>query len=99
MPYSKQELEANEHYTSLSKRDEIKYNQNYQKVEVKFTARGGKYWDTLRNNQNIIQLYEDIVTGDSKPDEHQRLHVELYRRRYRTKIESKDIFDREFKEF
>jgi hypothetical protein len=99
MPYSKKELESNEHYTSLSARDEVKYNQNFDDTDEAFRNRGGKFWDTLRNSANVIQLYEKISDGTSHANPNQKLHVELYRRRYRTKIKTKDIFDRDFKEF
>jgi len=99
MPYTEKELQENEHYTSLKARDEGKYNSNFNKVCKTFDRRGGNYWDTLRDTNNIIQLYEKISDGTSQSNKNQRLYVELYRRRYRTKIEAKDIFDREFKEF
>ena len=99
MPYTEKELLANEHYVSLKARDEGKYNSEFDEVKKAFNDRGGMYWDTLRDSSNIIQLYEKISDGKTRSHNNQRLHVELYRRRYRTKIESKDIFDIEFKEF
>ncbi len=99
MPYTNKELLANEHYTDLKARDEGKYNANINNVRKVFTDRGGEYWDTLRNSVDVIQLYEKISDGTSHDDPNQKLYVELYKRRYRTKIEAKDIFDRDFKEF
>ncbi len=98
MPYTKKELEANEHYTSLKERDEEKFAVEYSNVQIKFQNLGGQYFDSLRNNQGVIQLYETIKTGESMPESHQSLYVDIYRRRYRTKADTKDIFDREFKE-
>ena len=98
MPYTKKELETNEHYTSLKERDEQKYMENYVNVQTQWTNLGGQYFDSLRNNQGVIQLYETIDTGESMPEASQCLYVDIYRRRYRTKAEAKDILDREFKE-
>jgi hypothetical protein len=99
MPYTEQELLANEHYTALKARDEGVYNVNINNVVKAFSDRGGEYWDSLRDSANVIQLYEKISDGTSHEDPNQILHVELYKRRYRTKVEAKDIFDRDFKEF
>jgi len=99
MPYTNKELKANEHYVSLSTRDEVEYHQKFDEVDSAFRNRGGKDWDTLRNSANVIQLFEKISDGTSYAHTNQKLHVELYRRRYRTKIKTKDIFDRDFKEF
>tara|TARA_B100000902_G_C26496712_1_gene521936 strand:+ start:219 stop:518 length:300 start_codon:yes stop_codon:yes gene_type:complete len=98
MPYSKKELEANEHYTSLKERDEQKYSTGYGNVQVQWTNLGGQYFDSLRNSQGVVQLYETIDTGESMPEAHQSMYVDIYRRRYRTKADTTDIFDREFKE-
>lgn len=98
MPYTKKELEANEHYTSLKERDEELYKARYTAVQENWTNLGGQYFDSLRNNSGVIQLYETIDTGESMPEESQCLYVDIYRRRYRTKADTKDIFDREFKE-
>ena len=59
MPYSEQELLSNEHYTSLKTRDEIAYNQEFISTRDKWYNRGGQYWDSLRNKENVIQLYEE----------------------------------------
>ena len=98
MPYSKKELETNEHYTSLKERDEQKYMIGYNDVQTQWTNLGGQYFDSLRNTRGVIQLYETIDTGESMPEASQCLYVDIYRRRYRTKAEAKDILDREFKE-
>ena len=98
MPYKKKELEANEHYTSLKERDEQKFTDYYEDVQKSFVNIGGQYFDSLRNSQGVIQQYETIDTGESMPEPHQYLYVDIYRRRYRTKVDAKDIFDREFKE-
>jgi len=99
MPYSEKELQANEHYISLKARDEVAYNQKFDKAVKSFQNRGGVEWDTLRNSGNVIQLFEKTSDGTSHSHQNQKLHIKLYRRRYRTKIKTKDIFDRDFKEF
>jgi hypothetical protein len=99
MPYSQEELEANEHYTSLKVRDEIKYNQEYVFSRDKWIARGGEAHDSFRNEDDVIQLYEDPETGESFPTPNQQLRIWLYQIRYRTNAATKDILDREFKEF
>ena len=98
MPYSKKELESNEHYTSLKERDEQKFKTNYENAQIQWTNLGGQYFDSLRNNRGVIQLYETIDTGESMPEAHQSIYVDIYRRRYRTKADTTDTFDREFKE-
>ena len=36
MPYSQEELQANEHYTSIKNRDEVKYQQDFVTTKNKW---------------------------------------------------------------
>ncbi len=99
MPYDEQELLSNEHYTSLKTRDEIAYNQEFISTRDKWSNRGGQYWDSLRDKEDVIQLYEDPQTGNSHDSQTQSLRIWIYQRRYRTNAATKDILDRQFKEF
>ena len=48
MPYSNDELKANEHYQDLKTRDELKYVKDFSETRQKFLANGGKAHDGLR---------------------------------------------------
>ena len=52
MPYSQEELQANEHYTSIKNRDEVKYQQDFVNTKNKWLNTmepvGSKDYDTLR---------------------------------------------------
>ncbi len=99
MPYTQEELEANEHYTSLKVRDELKYTDEYIYARDQWVGRGGTPHDSFRSEDDVIQLYEDPATGESFPSPNQNLRVWIYQTRYRTNADTKDILDREFKEF
>tara|TARA_A100001391_G_C5081036_1_gene280025 strand:+ start:3423 stop:3716 length:294 start_codon:yes stop_codon:yes gene_type:complete len=96
MPYTQKELEANEHYTSLKVRDEVKYNKDFNKNLQMFSDRGGS--GTLRSEDGTILAYENPQNGETLDHPSQTLSVKIYQRRYRTKEQSKNIFDRSFKE-
>jgi len=99
MPYTEQELEANEHYTSLKRRDEVKYVANFVKTKSEFVANGGDVLDGLRDSEDALQIYENPDTGGDYDSLSQKLRIMIYQTRYRTNADTKDILDREFKEF
>tara|TARA_B100001113_G_scaffold331187_1_gene307338 strand:+ start:30 stop:341 length:312 start_codon:yes stop_codon:yes gene_type:complete len=103
MPYSQEELQANEHYTSIKNRDEVKYQQDFVNTKNKWLNSmepvGSKDFDTLRTDDDTIQLYQDPETGNSMASESQFLNVKIYRTKYRTATETQDLLNREFEEF
>jgi hypothetical protein len=99
MPLTSEQLQNSEHYQKLLERDEIIYNALYDADLLTFQNNGGMMEDSLRDSNDAIQLYEDIITGEAKNLGNQLLRILLYQRRYRTNTETKDILDREFKEF
>jgi hypothetical protein len=99
MPLTSEQLQNSIHYQTLLERDEIIYNALYNADLLTFQNNGGMMEDSLRNSNDAIQLYEDIITGEAKNLTNQLLRILLYQRRYRTNAETKDILDREFKEF
>ena len=106
MPYTEQELQDNLHYQSLKERDEIKYEEKFQKDFTKFLDREMKddvdenkvLKDSLRDAKGTVRVYEDIETGETYSNISQNLYIELFQRRYRTKEDTFDYIDREFKE-
>jgi len=106
MPYTEQELQDNLHYQSLKERDEIKYEERFQKDYNTFIEREVKndsdtnkvLKDSLRDANDIVRVYEDIETGETYSNLSQNLYIELYQRRYRTKEDTFDYIDRRFKE-
>ena len=106
MPYTEQELQDNLHYQSLKERDEIKYEERFQKDYNTFIEREVKndsdtnkvLKDSLRDANDIVRIYEDIETGETYSNLSQNLYIELYQRRYRTKEDTFDYIDRRFKE-
>lgn len=98
MPYTQEELQSNEHYTSIKNRDEVKYQQDFVQIKNAWLSREQKPYDTLRTEDDTIQLYQNPETGQSMDSESQFINVRLYRKRYRTGIETQDILDREFGE-
>ena len=99
MPYNNEELKANEHYQDLKTRDELKYIKEFADTRSKFINNGGKEFDGLRLQDDKLLLYEDPVTGESIASETQKPRYIIYQKRYRTSADTKDILDREFKEF
>ena len=106
MPYTEEELQDNLHYQSLKERDEIKYEQKFQKDLSKFLQKNLKA-DTeqnkvlktsLRDSNGVIRLFENFSNGETYSNLSQKLYVEVYQRRYRTKEDTFDYIDREFKE-
>lgn len=106
MPYTEEELRDNLHYQSLKERDEIKYEQKFQKDLSKFLTKEGSTEETknkilktsLRDNNGVIRLFENFNNGETYSNLSQKLYVEVYQRRYRTKEDTFDYIDREFKE-
>jgi len=106
MPYTEEELQDNLHYQSLKERDEIKYEQKFQKDLSKFLQKNLKAGDSpnkvlktsLRDNNGVIRLFENIGNGETYSNLSQKLYVEVYQRKYRTKEDTFDYIDREFKE-
>lgn len=106
MPYTEQELQNNLHFQSLKERDEIKYEERFQKDYNTFIEREVKndsdtnkvLKDSLRDANDIVRVYEDIETGETYSNLSQNLYIELYQRRYRTKEDTFDYIDRRFKE-
>ena len=106
MPYTEEELRDNLHYQSLKERDEIKYEQKFQKYLSKFLTKEGSTEETknkilktsLRDNNGVIRLFENFNNGETYSNLSQKLYVEVYQRRYRTKEDTFDYIDREFKE-
>ena len=98
MPYTQQELEANEHYQSIKSRDEVKYHSEYNAARSKWLAEGGNLNDSFRNSDDVIQLYEDPQTGERYQSDNQFLRCMIYQRRYRTNVDTKDILNRQFEE-
>jgi len=106
MPYTEEELKDNLHYQSLKERDEIKYEQKFQKDLSKFLTKEGSTEETkskilktsLRDNNGVIRLFENFNNGETYSNLSQKLYVEVYQRRYRTKEDTFDYIDREFKE-
>ena len=106
MPYTEEELRDNLHYQSLKERDEIKYEQKFQKDLSKFLTKEGSTEETknkilktsLRDNNGVIRLFENFNNGETYSNLSQKLYVEVYQRRYRTKQDTFDYIDREFKE-
>ena len=99
MPYSNDELKANEHYQDLKTRDELKYVKDFSETRQKFLANGGKAHDGLRLADDKLLLFEDPKTGGTITSPTQSPQYIIFQKRYRTSIETKDIIDREFKEF
>ena len=106
MPYTEEELRDNLHYQSLKERDEIKYEQKFQKDLSKFLTKEGSTEETknkilktsLRDNNGVIRLFENFYNGETYSNLSQKLYVDVYQRRYRTKEDTFDYIDREFKE-
>ena len=106
MPYTEEQLRDNLHYQSLKERDEIKYEQKFQKDLSKFLTKEGSTEETknkilktsLRDNNGVIRLFENFNNGETYSNLSQKLYVEVYQRRYRTKEDTFDYIDREFKE-
>ena len=106
MPYTEQELRDNLHYQSLKERDEIKYEKKFQKDLSKFLTKEGSTEETknkilktsLRDNNGVIRLFENFNNGETYSNLSQKLYIEVYQRRYRTKEDTFDYIDREFKE-
>ena len=106
MPYTEEELKDNLHYQSLKERDEIKYEQKFQKDLSKFLTKEGSTEETknkilktsLRDNNGVIRLFENFNNGETYSNLSQKLYIEVYQRRYRTKEDTFDYIDREFKE-
>tara|TARA_B100001113_G_scaffold330380_1_gene305939 strand:- start:15144 stop:15467 length:324 start_codon:yes stop_codon:yes gene_type:complete len=106
MPYTEEELRDNLHYQSLKERDEIKYEQKFQKDLSKFLTKEGSTEETknkilktsLRDNNGVIRLFENFNNGETYSNLSQKLYIEVYQRRYRTKEDTFDYIDREFKE-
>lgn len=106
MPYTEEELRDNLHYQSLKERDEIKYEQKFQKDLSKFLTKEGSTEETknkilktsLRDNNGVIRLFENFNNGETYSNLSQKLYVEVYQRRYRTKEDTFYYIDREFKE-
>ena len=106
MPYTEEELRDNLHYQSLKERDEIKYEQKFQKDLSKFLTKEGSTEETknkilktsLRDNNGVIRLFENSNNGETYSNLSQKLYIEVYQRRYRTKEDTFDYIDREFKE-
>jgi|GEM_PF-4323633 hypothetical protein len=109
MPYTPQELEDHEFYSSLKQRDEVAYELEYQKMKNKFEARELEANPTLseaqvnkisiRNKNDVVQLYESPQTGETYISNNQKIYVNIYQRRYRSKKDTIDFIDRDFKEF
>ena len=99
MPLTGEQLEGSQHYQALLERDEIIYNALYDADLLTFQNNGGVDEDSLRDTNDSIQLYENVETGEAKNSTNQILRVLLFQRRYRTTAETKDILNREFKEF
>ena len=78
MPYTQQELEANEHYQSIKSRDEVKYHSEYNAARSKWLAEGGNLNDSFRNSDDVIQLYEDPQTGERYQSDNQFLRCMIY---------------------
>tara|TARA_B100000900_G_scaffold412169_1_gene433405 strand:+ start:662 stop:949 length:288 start_codon:yes stop_codon:yes gene_type:complete len=95
MPYTEQELQSNEFYTSLKDRDKQKYLLSVDESVNNSTSHDG----TLRNNNDVIISYEDPDNVGSTLTDRDAIHVEIYQRRYRTNQDTKDILDRAFTEF
>ena len=106
MPYTEEELRDNLHYQSLKERDEIKYEQKFQKDLSKFLTKEGSTEETknkilktsLRDSNGVIRIFENFSDGETYSNLSQKLYVEVYQRRYRTKEDTFDYIDREFKE-
>mgnify|MGYP000125514011 CR=1 FL=1 len=107
MPYTEQELQGNLHYQSLKERDEIKYEEKFQKDLSKFLQKEGNYNAgnqnkilkiSLRDKNDVVRLFENFENGETYSNLSQKLYVEVYQRRYRTKEDTFDYIDREFKE-
>ena len=99
MPLTGEQLQNSAHYQALLEQDEIIYNALYDADLLTFLNNDGVMEDSLRDTNDSIQLYEDVVTGEAKNSTNQILRILLYQRRYRTNAETKDILSREFKEF
>lgn len=100
MPYKPEELEANEHYQGLKSRDEAAYHAAFQRVKAKQVGSDmEKGWDGLRDDDDVMQIFESPDTGGEYDDWTQKLRVLIYQVRYRTNADTKDILDRQFKEF
>jgi|TARA_B100000073_G_scaffold343752_2_gene349198 pyocin large subunit-like protein len=95
MPYTEQELQSSDFYTSLKDRDKVKYMESYNKTISNNPSHDG----TLRNDNDVILSYEDPDNVGSTLNSDDTIHVEIYQRRYRTNKDTKDILDRAFKEF
>ena len=84
MPYNEEELKDNLYYQSLKSRDEVAYNQKYQKAHNSFMKRESEFEEndnkrlkiTMRDKNDTIKLYEDPVTGESYPSICQNLYIE-----------------------
>tara|TARA_Y100000361_G_C11128340_1_gene327372 strand:+ start:372 stop:695 length:324 start_codon:yes stop_codon:yes gene_type:complete len=106
MPYTEAELQDNLYYQSLKKRDEELYHAKYHKAHNAFMNRESEFEEnaqkrlkvSMRDNTDVIKLYEDPVTGESYPSPCQKVYVELYQRRYRTQEDTLDYIDRDFTE-
>ena len=106
MPYNEEELKDNLYYQSLKNRDEVAYNQKYQKAHDIFMQRESEFEEdqnkrlklTMRDRNDAIKLYEDPVTGESYPSICQKLFIQVYQRRYRTREDTLDYIKRNFTE-
>lgn len=109
MPYTPQELLDNEFYSTLKERDEVAYELEYQKTKNAFESRELEDDETLtelqlnkitlRNQNDVIQLYEIPQTGETYASNNQKIYVDIYQRRYRSKKDTVDFIKRDFKEF
>ena len=89
MPYTEEELRDNLHYQSLKERDEIKYEQKFQKDLSKFLTKEGSTEETknkilktsLRDNNGVIRLFENFNNGET---------YSIYHRNYMLKFTKED---------
>ena len=73
MPYTEEELRDNLHYQSLKERDEIKYEQKFQKDLSKFLTKEGSTEETknkilktsLRDSNGVIRIFENFSNGET----------------------------------
>ena len=109
MPYTPEELLENEFYSTLKERDEVAYELEYQKTKNAFETRELEIDDTLtearlnkltlRNKNDVVQLYETPQTGETYASNNQKIYIDIYQRRYRSKKDTVDFITRDFKEF
>ena len=77
MPYSKEELKELPFYQNLVDGDEQSYLQNREVIQRKIAISGSAYDGSLlvRNQQGVIQLFENPYTGEIYDDETTTLFV------------------------